>query len=155
MLEQYDFEAAVSSNLTLYAKFTEKVYTITYILNGGKCDDLVKEFKHNDVVVLPVPERYGYSFTGWYETIDGTDVKIEVLENKSYKLKAKWEALEKYTVNYDLNGGKFTDEIMNNFEKEIISLGSFTLNKMLIFGKYIQQMYLFIHLIKTQNLHIL
>lgn len=127
--EQYDFEAAVSSNLTLYAKFTEKVYTITYILNGGKCDDLVKEFKHNDVVVLPVPERYGYSFTGWYETIDGTDVKIEVLENKSYKLKAKWEALEKYTVNYDLNGGKFTDEIMNNFEKEIISLGSFTITQ--------------------------
>lgn len=127
--EQYDFEAVVSSNLTLYAKFTEKVYTITYILNGGKCDDLVKEFKHNDVVVLPVPERYGYSFTGWYETIDGTDVKIEVLENKSYKLKAKWEALEKYTVNYDLNGGKFTDEIMNNFEKEIISLGSFTITQ--------------------------
>ena len=127
--EQYDFEAVVSSNLTLYAKFTEKVYTITYILNGGKCDDLVKEFKHNDVVVLPVPERYGYSFTGWYETIDGTDVKIEVLENKNYKLKAKWEALEKYTVNYDLNGGKFTDEIMNNFEKEIISLGSFTITQ--------------------------
>lgn len=127
--EQYDFEAVVSSNLTLYAKFTEKVYTITYILNGGKCDDLVKEFKHNDVVVLPVPERYGYSFTGWYETIDGTDVKIEVLENKNYKLKAKWEALEKYAVNYDLNGGKFTDEIMNNFEKEIISLGSFTITQ--------------------------
>lgn len=127
--EQYDFEAVVSSNLTLYAKFTEKVYTITYILNGGKCDDLVKEFKHNDAVVLPVPERYGYSFTGWYETIDGADVKIEVLENKNYKLKAKWEALEKYTVNYDLNGGKFTDEIMNNFEKEIISLGSFTITQ--------------------------
>lgn len=127
--EQYDFEAVVSSNLTLYAKFTEKVYTITYILNGGKCDDLVKEFKHNDVVVLPVPERYGYSFTGWYETIDGADVKIEVLENKNYKLKAKWEALEKYAVNYDLNGGKFTDEIMNNFEKEIISLGSFTITQ--------------------------
>ena len=127
--EQYDFEAVVSSNLTLYAKFTEKVYTITYILNGGKCDDLVKEFKHDEIVGLPVPERYGYSFAGWYETVDGTDVKIEVLENKNYKLKAKWEALEKYAVNYDLNGGKFTDEIMTNFEKEIISMGSFTITQ--------------------------
>lgn len=128
-ISEYDFDLVVNSDLTLYAKFEEIVYTINYSLKGGTCNDLIKEFKNCEDVTLPIPTRKGYKFIGWYETIDETEVKVDSVENRNYNLVAKWEELNKYTVSYDLNGGKFTSQIMNKFDKEIISKGSFTITQ--------------------------
>jgi len=62
---------------------------------------------------LAVPQRTGYTFGGWYETIDGDDVfrtdenglSLAVWSFASDKtLKAKWTA-NAYYVGFDINGG--------------------------------------------------
>ena len=124
--KEYDFDNVVNSDLTIYAKFEEVKYTISYELDGGICETLITEFKYNESVLLDEPSKEGFKFIGWYQD----DQRIEIIENKNYQLVAKWEELEKYHVSYDLNGGKFNEEVMSKFEKEITSVGSFNITQM-------------------------
>ena len=71
------------SNVTKEVKIvvTETVYTITYDLDGGVCEDLVTEFRSYKDVVLKTPSKEGYAFDGWYEG----KTRLEGLqENKDY-----------------------------------------------------------------------
>ncbi len=107
----------VTRNLSIYATFTEKVYKISYDLDGGTCNNLVTEFKSVADVKLPTPLKDGYKFIGWYELDDeNNELEIDSLEKKDYNLIAKWAKI--YNVNYDLDGGtsenlitEFTDSI--------------------------------------------
>ena len=125
----FDFSSLINNDLVLYSVYSPLTYEINYSLKGGTCNSLIKEFNYGDDVVLPVPQRKGYKFLGWFETIDEVEVLVESVENRNYNLVAKWEELNKYTVSYDLNGGKFTSQIMNKFDKEMISKGSFTITQ--------------------------
>lgn len=86
----------------LVAKWEEKVkeYTISYDLNGGKCDNLVYTFKEGDKVVLPKPVKDGCDFAGWYEG----DELVETIENKDYSLTAHFIEVTPYIEVYTLDG---------------------------------------------------
>ena len=100
--EAYDFNAPVTESITIYPGFKANKFIISYNLDGGTCDDLVKEFEYGQEVELPVPEKEGYKFLGWYSG----STKVTKITNKNYSLKAKWE-LFKYNIAIDLNGGLF------------------------------------------------
>ena len=85
---------------SLVAKWEKEIYTITYDLDGGTCDNLIYEFE-NRIDSLPVPVKDGYEFIGWY-LID-LDTKIETLELKDYVLVAKWKEII-FKITYILNG---------------------------------------------------
>ncbi len=106
----YDFEQVVKADLVLYAKFEEIVYTISYNLSGGKCDNLVTEFKNASEVTLPTPTKEGNDFLGWFEN----GVQVTALENKNYELVARWET-STYTITYDLDGG-VCNSLVNEFK---------------------------------------
>ena len=98
-----------SGDKTYYGKWKPKKYTITY--NTGT-DDIVIPNGSYDVenpVILPVPEREGYDFEGWYEDPSFPGEPIESTEgsegDKEYY--AKWKA-HTYTVVYNSNGGSGT-----------------------------------------------
>lgn len=83
---------SVAGKQTLYAHWKPNVYEITLDANGGK--DL--EIKKLNVIydaaygTLPIPEREGYTFTGWYlgkERIE-EDSLVEITKNEV--LKASW-----------------------------------------------------------------
>lgn len=93
-----------------------KAYYVTYNLNGGICDDLFYEFA-SEIDELPVPEKEGYKFLGWYDEFDN---KVEKLELADYSLTAMWEK-KVYKVTYNLDGGS-ADNLIYEFSEEVLEL---------------------------------
>jgi len=113
LIEAYDFDTAVTQNLTLYAKWTKNpVYcTITFETNGGSRID-PERFVEGTVLVLRVdsadkkyiPTREGYTFDGWYTQSDKYIGSLTVSGDET--VYAKWTEIPKsYTVTFESNGG--------------------------------------------------
>ncbi|GBG11113.1 hypothetical protein PAT3040_05898, partial [Paenibacillus agaridevorans] len=52
--------------MTLYAKWTINVYTVSFESNGGSAVEATT-VEHGDTMEAPeVPTRTGYAFGGWY-----------------------------------------------------------------------------------------
>lgn len=90
---------------------TSETYTVTLHLNGGSLkagqEDLTS-YQSGTAVTLPVPERDGYGFAGWYENdnFEGspvTEIPATATGNKNYY--AKWDT-KTYTVTLYFNGGE-------------------------------------------------
>ena len=105
---KYNFEDSVTNNITLYAKWIENKYTLTFDANGGSGTmapkaDLTGEYT--------LPENgftapSGKQFKGWSLTTDGAIVtKVDMTENKT--VYAIWENIPvvTYTLTFDANGG--------------------------------------------------
>jgi len=100
-----------TGNLTLYAKWKTKKYTIKYKLNGGKnnsANPTTYSIKTN-TITLKNPTRSGYSFKGWYSDSKFTKrvTKITKGSTGNLILYAKWGKAS-YNVKFDLNGGTGT-----------------------------------------------
>ena len=102
---------AATTERTLYAQWTPKKYTITFDPNGGTCTPASIEVEYDaaygKLSPLPVPERSGYGFDGWYTAkTGGTRITDETVVSitAAQTLYAHWDA-NKYTVTFDANGG--------------------------------------------------
>ena len=64
----------MSGDLVLHAYWIPAVeHTVTYVLDGGRLpDDASRTFVGGVGMTLPVPERDGYRFAGWFEDEDLT-----------------------------------------------------------------------------------
>lgn len=105
----YDFTAAVTKDLSLYATWTKiptteptvEYYTVTF--DSGVPAQQVEKGKK---AVKPAePEKEGYVFGGWY--LSGALYDFDTAVNADIALTAKWveEAPATYTVSFDANGG--------------------------------------------------
>ena len=121
--EEYDFETAVTANITLVAKWKEIVkYTVTFDNDGVKTDVEVVE---NEKVDEPAaPTKDGYQFKGWFVGEEEYDFETTITANIT--LIAKWEELEvTSTLTYEYNGGypmyasreKMVEAFMADFNK--------------------------------------
>lgn len=72
-------------------------YNLSLDANGGSVDSPVSYFTADQELVLPIPERVGYKFLGWY---DSDDKKVTTTKNikNDLALTAKWERLTRYKV---------------------------------------------------------
>ena len=82
-------------------------YTLNFDVNGGQCDITSKEVE-NAVAIgeLPVPERTGYDFVGWYLE-DGTEVTSETVfsSGEDQTVYARWSTKE-YQLTWTEGTGK-------------------------------------------------
>ncbi|AWB46455.1 hypothetical protein DCC85_21305 [Paenibacillus sp. CAA11] len=102
----YDFSTPVTANLTLYAKWTEKEYTVGFESNGGSAvaSQTLKEGE-KAVEPTPVPTRSGYTFGGWYtDSGQTTPYDFSTPVAADLALYAKWTEKE-YTVSFESSGG--------------------------------------------------
>lgn len=89
------------ANLTLYAKWTPNIYSVTFESNGGS---VVKEKQvayNTKMSELTAPSRQGHTFIGWYKDTALTeewDVTVDVV-TETMILYAKW------TMNSPTTGG--------------------------------------------------
>ena len=86
---------------------TEGGYTVTFMTDGGTVYQPVQTQSAEQAVELPVPEKFGYRFIGWYLSADFSGEAIEGEEFvpvSDTTLYAKWEQLD-YTVTFDSVGG--------------------------------------------------
>ena len=96
------------------AKKKPRYYSVIYRLNGGKNPKgQVKRIKRNRTVAvskLKKPTRKGYTFVNWYSN-SGLTKKAKRVRGVAKKAKrtvyAKWK-INKYSITYNLNGGKAT-----------------------------------------------
>ncbi len=81
--------------------------TFKFETNGGNAIESMKVTKGEEIT-LPVPEREGYSFEGWFENaeLSGNPVAEEQTAKQSRTFYAKWEKM--YLVTLDLAGGSIS-----------------------------------------------
>lgn len=97
----------LTGDLNLYAKW---LYSINYELNEGYLSkDAVKTYDNAFNLVLPLPQRIGYEFVGWYTTEELTDTPIEEIEagySDNIQVFAKWNKIESNVI-FEENGFKY------------------------------------------------
>lgn len=88
--------------------FIPEYYTVKYDANGGNCNTPSGKAIYNTAYgELPVPERTGYTFDGWYtEKSDGTKVTESTVVSRmqDHTLYAHWKA-NSYYIRLDATGG--------------------------------------------------
>ena len=113
----YKIPRYTTNSYTLYAKWKEKEYSITYNLNGGNVVssyDLITNRTYSTGVTLPTGaqlEKIGSGFDGWYESSDfsGSAItEIPANTDRDIVLYAKWVERD-YIINYNYNGGTLID----------------------------------------------
>ena len=97
---RFDFNAAITEDITLTAKWTVNQYTITYDLNGGTAEGNPDTYTvETDTFTLKNPTRPGYTFTGW----SGTDLTGE--NNMTVTIEKGSTGERSYTAQWRYNGG--------------------------------------------------
>ena len=99
----------VNEDMTLYAGWFALDYNIEFISN---CSVKVKTLNAltDEPITLPVIERSGYNFLGWYE--DDELYTRTVMEPRNITLVAKWERVP-HNVTLNLDGGIINEEYIN------------------------------------------
>ena len=91
----FDFETAITKNITLYAKWKLETYSITYEMDGGENDESnpTSFTIESETIVFKNPKvRVGYLFDGWYYNPDYSHVATQVSQGYfgDITLYAKW-----------------------------------------------------------------
>ena len=91
---EYKFSAAVSGNITIYAKWIAEsdLGKVTLKYNYDKADEIIWT-ELNKTVTITTPTRKGYVFLGWYEDPEFAEAKkfnANVAITKNVDLYAKW-----------------------------------------------------------------
>ncbi len=102
-----------NANMTLYAIWSAKTYTISYNANGGSGAPGSQTKTHGIKMLLSKvePTRSGYTFLGWSTSSSATSASYRPGEwyyaNANRTFYAVWQknAPTSYTVSYDANGG--------------------------------------------------
>lgn len=98
----------ITSDIEIFPQFKAKEYTIDLWLNGGRVSgDVPQSFTvESGSVTLPVPDKAGTEFEGWYLSADysGEPVTAVLCACADIVLYAKWSDIV-YTVKYVMNGG--------------------------------------------------
>ena len=100
---------SIAADHTLTAEWTASSFTVYFDPCGGTVDPSSKVVTYNAVYGdLPVPERAGYTFSGWQASTNGVSIDIVaatvVSTAADHTLAAKWTA-SSYTVSFDPRGG--------------------------------------------------
>lgn len=89
---KFDFNTSITSNTTVYAKWTAKDYEVSFITEHGKTPTS-QNVKYNNPAKDPGELREdGYTFIGWYADKDhNTKFDFSTLIKGDTKVYAKWE----------------------------------------------------------------
>lgn len=107
----YDFNAPVTGNLTLYAKWiaaSATTYAVSFESNGGSAVDPQTVEDGSKAFAPGVPTKQGYDFAGWFRDTEFAamwNFESDVVTS-NITLYAKWVvAISDYTINFECNGG--------------------------------------------------
>ncbi|MEE0951781.1 MAG: InlB B-repeat-containing protein [Paludibacteraceae bacterium] len=96
----------VTSNITLYAKWTANSYTVTWNPAGGNwggnTDNIVQTYEYGAKIIAPEkPSRTGFEFVEWAPTYVANETTMPA-NDVTYT--AQWrEIAQTYTITYDIN----------------------------------------------------
>lgn len=113
-----DAGITVFRNMTLYAKWQEHDYQITYV-NAFSHSNPSTYRMAGSPLVLGDAQRDGYRFAGWYadEECEQQVTALDRTKAEDVTLYAKWELVE-YTVTWHLNGGTNAQANVESYSAE-------------------------------------
>lgn len=103
----------------LFCHGNGKTLVINY--NNNKQNSSIKlKLKPGKTKKLDTPSKEGYQFKSWI--VNSGDTKIDddntlIMGSEESEITVEWEA-ETYKINYDLNGGKVTKELVTSYNIE-------------------------------------
>ena len=116
MTTEYDFNTAVVNGFTLYAKWTDKKYIVSFNSNGGSAV-ADQEIVHGGKALKPAdPTKDGCDFVEWCSDAElTTEYDFDIAVTSDKQLYAKWKD-KKYTVSFNSNGGSAVSdqEVVHN-----------------------------------------
>ncbi|EID85235.1 hypothetical protein MSI_12340 [Treponema sp. JC4] len=116
----FDFDTAITKDITLYAKWAENAvtHTVTFDTKGGNTTVTSQNIIHGNKATRPTnpakdaTESMTYTFDNWYTsedegtTLSDTAFDFNTAITSDIKLFAKWtESTATYTVSFNTNGG--------------------------------------------------
>ena len=63
---EWDFYTPVYEDMTLVANWVSDTSVVNFILDGGSMSVTSATYRYGESIVLPVPTKEGYVFTGWF-----------------------------------------------------------------------------------------
>ena len=112
---------------TLYAHWSANMYNVFFDANGGTVfPETITVAYGKAYGDLPIPERMGYRFAGWYTTAeDGELVTAEMIVQtlEDHTLFAHW-TVNTYIVSYDANGGEGAPEAQTKTHDMALTLST-------------------------------
>jgi len=108
LLTEYHFDTPVTSDITLYAKWSTDIHTVTFIDSSGATSPEPQQVGHGGEASAPNVSRTGYT-GAWYK--EGNFINLWDFDNDtvtaSITLYVKWTANTWY-VAFNANGGSGT-----------------------------------------------
>ena len=118
----YTFTTMPAENITLYARWVYKEYSINYV-DGSNVIPPTMIRAYNPIVLMSDPVRPGYTFDGWYaDNLLISLFTLTVMPEQNITVYAKWSPVN-FTITYESNGGSLVTAVSVPYQEVIPAHG--------------------------------